>query len=118
MAIELSYKQVGDVLLPELELPRRSNRNLGKYGLMRRSYLKENRPGLFNRLVLRGTLFSHLLEVEDQANKMLENMMPGLAKTAGATEQLKSSDPLKWVGLMNNCKAQAEEIILAELIYS
>ena len=117
MAIELNYKQVGDVLLPELTLPEQPSRNLGKYGLLRRSYLKNHRPGMFNRLVLRGTLFSHLLEVEDQANEMLEQVMPSLAKTAGATEQLKSSDPMKWVGLMNSCKAQAEEIILRELIY-
>jgi hypothetical protein len=57
------------------------------------------------------------LEVEDRANEMLEEMMPSLAKTAGATEELKARNPLAWVGLMNSCKAQAEEIILAELIY-
>ena len=76
MELELTYKQVGDVLLPELTLPEQPNRSLGKYGLLRRRYLKENRPGMFNRLVLRGTLFSHLLEVEDRANEMLESMMP------------------------------------------
>ena len=116
--IELEYRQVGDVQLPVLTLPEQPNRSLGKYGLLRRSYLKENRPGMFNRLALRGTLFSHLLEVEDQANEMLEQMMPSLAKTAGATEDLKASDPMRWVGLMNSCKAQAEEIILKELVYS
>ena len=116
--IELEYRQVGDVQLPVLTLPEQPNRSLGKYGLLRRRYLKENRPGMFNRLALRGTLFSPLLEVEDQANEMLEQMMPSLAKTAGATEQLKASDPMRWVGLMNSCKAQAEEIILAELVYS
>ena len=118
MELELTYKQAGDVLLPELTLPEQPNRSLGKYGLLRRRYLKENRPGMFNRLVLRGTLFSHLLEVEDRANEMLESMMPALAKTAGATEDLKARNMMEWVGLMNSCKAQAEEIILAELIYS
>ena len=116
--IEMEYKQVGDVQLPVLKLPEQPNRNMTKYGLLRRRYLKENRPGMFNRLVLKGTLFSHLLEVEDQANEMLDQMMPSLAKAAGITEQLKASDPMKWVGLMTSCKAQAEEIILAELIYS
>ena len=111
--IELEYKQMGDVQLPVLKLPEQPNRNLTKYGLLRRRYLKENRPGMFIRLALKGTLFSHLLEVEDQANEMLDQMMPSLAKAAGATEQLKASDPMKWVGLMNSCKAQAEEIILA-----
>lgn len=114
----LTYTKVGDYLLPNLTLGEQPDRDLGKYGRMRRTYLKEHRPGLFNRLTLRGTLFRHLLEIEDAANSRMEQMMPELAKAAGATEQLKASDPMKWVGLMNNCKAQAEEIILAELIYS
>ena len=118
MELELTYKQVGDVLLPQMTFPDQPDRSLSKYGLMRRRFLKEHRPGLFNRLTLRGTLHQHLLEVEDRANEMLEAMMPSLAKTAGATEELKSRDPLAWVGLMNSCKAQAEEIILAELVYS
>ena len=113
----LTYTQKGDILIPDLTLGEQPDRDLGKYGRMRRTYLKEHRPGLFNRLTLRGTLFRHLLEIEDAANSRLEQMMPGLAKAAGATEQLKASDPMKWVGRMNNCKAQAEEVILAELIY-
>ena len=114
----LTYRQEGNVLIPNLTLGEQPDRDLGKYGRMRRTYLKEYRPGLFNRLTLNGTLFSHLLEIEDAANRRLELMMPELAKTAGATEQLKASDPMKWVGLMNTCKAQAEEIILTELVYS
>ena len=116
--IELEYKQVGDVQLPVLTLPEQPNRNLGKYGLLRRRYLKENRPILWGTMTVDGTLFSHLLEVEDQANEMLEQMMPSLARAAGATEELKARDPMQWVGLMNSCKAQAEEIILRDLIYS
>ena len=114
----LTYRQEGDVLLPNLTLGEQPDRDLGKYGRMRRTYLKEYRPGMFNRLTLKGTLFRHLLEIEDTANSRLELMMPGLAKAAGATEQLKASDPMKWAGLMNTCKAQAEEIILTELVYN
>ena len=114
----LTYSQNGDYLVPNLTLGDQPTQPLGKYGRMRRTYLKEHRPGLFNRLTLNGTLFSHLLEIEDAANSRLEQMMPELAKAAGATEQLKASDPMKWAGLMNTCKAQAEEIILTELIYS
>ena len=69
-------------------------------------------------MTMDGTLFSHLLEIEDTANSRLEAMMPQLARAAGATEQLKATDQMKWVGLMNSCKAQAEEIILSELVYS
>ncbi len=114
MENNLTYTQVGDFLIPNLALPEQPNRDLGKC----RTYLKEHRPGLFNRLTLSGTLFNHLLEIEDAANSRLEQMMPQLAKAAGATEQLKASDQMKWVGLMNTCKAQAEEIIMSELIYS
>jgi hypothetical protein len=85
---------------------------------MRQKYLQENRPGLYNRLLLSEKLQAHLLEIDEAANRRLEQMMPELAKQAGATEQLKASDPLKWVGLMNNCKAQAEEIILNELVFN
>ena len=118
MENNLTYTQVGDVLLPDLTPPKPAKRSLGKYGLLRRSYLKEHRPVLWEIMAVNGTLFSHLLEVEDRANEMLEQMMPSLAQTAGATEELKSRDPMTWVGLMNSCKAQAEEIIFSELIYS
>ena len=118
MENNLTYTKVGDVLLPNLTPPNPPTRSLGKYGLLGRRYLKEERPVLWGTMTMAGTLYQHLLEMEDRANEMLEDMMPSLAKTAGATEQLKASDPMKWVGLMNSCKAQAEEIILAELIYS
>jgi hypothetical protein len=91
---------------------------LGKYGRMRKAYLKEHRPVLWNNLLLSGSLFPHLREIDEAANRRLAQMMPELAKKAGATEQLKATDQLKWVGLMNSCKAQAEESILHELIYS
>ena len=116
MENNLTYTQVGDYLIPNLALPEQPDRDLGKYGRMRRTYLKEHRPGLFNRLTLSGKLYAHLLETEDAANDLLDSMMPGMAKEAGATEDLKARDPMRWVGLMNCCKAQVEEIIFAELI--
>ncbi|MDE6454900.1 MAG: TnpV protein [Dysosmobacter sp.] len=118
MKIELDYVKVGDYYLPDLTIEPQPNRSLGKYGLLRRQYLKEHRPGLYNRLALNGTLYAHLLETEDAANDMLDSMMPGMAKEAGATENLKARDPMRWVGLMNCCKAQVEEIIFTELIYN
>jgi len=85
---------------------------------MRKSYLKEHRPILWNRLILSEKLYPHLLEIEQAAQNRLSLMMPELMKSAGVTEQMKASDPMKWTGLMNSLKAQAEEIILNELIYS
>ncbi len=116
---EITYRQNGDYLIPNIGLPKSPDKTpLGKYGRMRKAYLKEHRPVLWNRLMLNGTLFTHLRQTDRTANERLERMIPELAAAAGATEALKASDPMKWVGLMNSCKAQAEEIIQTELIYS
>ena len=114
--IELNYRQEGDFLLPELENGMSSM--LGKYGFLRLEYLKEHRPVLYNRLILEGNLSAHLVEIEQTANRRLEQMMPQLQKSMGITEQLKAQDPMKWAGLMNNAKQRAEETILTELVYS
>ena len=117
MENNLTYSKNGDYLIPNLkiEMPEQP---LGKYGRMRQKYLKEHRPILWNQIILEETLFPHLLEIDETANRRLEQMMPELMQSAGVTEELKASDPMKWVGLMNSLKAQAEETILAELIYA
>lgn len=117
MKIELDCVKVGDYYLPDLTAEPRPDRSLGKYGLMRLQYLKEHRSIVWAELVMDGKLYAHLLEVEDAANDLLDSMMPGMAKDAGATEELKARDPMRWVGLMNCCKTQVEETIFAELIY-
>ena len=117
MKIELDYVKVGDYYLPDLVAEQRPDRSFGKYGLLRLRYLKEHRSTVWAGLVMESKLYAHLLEVEDAANNLLDSMMPDMAKAAGATEELKARDPMQWVGLMNNCKARAEEIIFAELIY-
>ncbi len=71
---------------------------------------------MYTALLMEGRLFAHLLDVEDTANAWLDRLMPEMAKAAGATEGLKARDQMAWVGLMNSCKAQVEEIIMAELI--
>ena len=120
MSIELDYIKVGDYYLPNLILdePPELNRFIGKYADLRREYLKEHRLDLWMVLVNNGTALTHLREIEDAANTRLDAHLPVLAKNAGATEALKASDPMKWVGLMNACKAQVEEIIFDELIYN
>ena len=116
--MNLTYTQNGDYLIPDLSLTEQESRPLGKYGRIRKKYLEEHRPILWNQMILNETLFPHLREIEDIANRRLEQMMPVLMKAAGVTEDLKARDPMTWVGLMNNCKAQAEEVILQELIYN
>ena len=118
MENNLTYTRNGDYLIPNLSLGEQPSKSLGKYGRMRKAYLKEHRPILYNHLLMSGKLYPHLLEIDETANNRLEQMMPLLAEAAGATEALKARDPMQWVGLMNTCKAQAEEILLAELINS
>ena len=85
--------------------------------MLRETYLKEHRRGTYTTLQIDGELREHLYQTDLRANEMLESLMADMTKTAGVTEELKRSDPLTWVGLMNNLKASAEEIIFRELIY-
>ena len=118
MENSLTYTMNGDYQIPDLKLTEQPEKPLGKYGRMRKAYLKEHRPILYNQLLMTEKLYPHLIEIDETAQSRLEQLIPQLAKDAGATEQLKASDPMKWVGLMNTCKAQAEEILMAELINS
>ena len=107
---------MNDYEIPAIGLSEAATENLGKYGRMRKQYLQAHKQELYNSLLLSGTLHTHLLEIDHTARKRLELMMPEMAKAAGATEDLKARDPLRWAGLMNTCKAQVEEVILIELI--
>ena len=118
MENKLTYTRNGDYLIPDLKLTEQPEKPLGKYGRLRKAYLKEHRPLIYNQLLLTEKLYLHLIEIDETAQSRLEQMMPQLAAAAGATEQLKASDPMRWVGLMNTCKAQAEEILMAELIHN
>lgn len=90
---------------------------IGHYGHLRKAYLEGYRPDLYNALVASETLYEHCAEIEAAVRRRLDLIIPQLAEGAGATEELKAADPMQWVGLMNTCKAQAEEIVKFELIY-
>ena len=90
---------------------------LSKYGGMRAKYLKEHKKVLYFNLLTSGKLNEHLVEVDTSACNMAEYLTKEMAKRQGVTEQLKATDMMKWVGMMNNFKNQAEEIVLKELIY-
>ena len=115
---QLSYIKNGDYLIPNLSLSQQEQQPLGKYGRMRKQYLQEHRPVLWNTMILSEKLYPHLREVDQTANQRMEQMMEELKKSAGVTEELKASNPVMWVGMMNNLHAQAEEVILRELIFS
>lgn len=114
--MELTYRKVGDYFVPNLEIP--ESPKIGKYGMLRRSYLRKNRQGIYTGLLLSGKLSGHLEEVDRQADEMVKRLISQMVKLQGVTEELKEQDQLKWVGLMNNIRAAAEEIVLKELVYS
>ena len=113
--MNITYTQNGDYLIPNIII--RKTKPLGHYGRLRKAYLEMHRPILFNELVLSDKLFEHCAEIEAAVRRRLDLIIPQLAEGAGATEELKAADPMQWVGLMNTCKAQAEEIVKFELIY-
>lgn len=112
-----TYRREGDYLIPNLELPEQKEYNIGKYGRLHKKFIKENYLGYYTTLLMSGKLFDYLEKIDLRAKNELDRLIPILAKQQGVTEQLKAENQLKWVGLMNNIKAQAEEIINAEIVY-
>ena len=110
----ITYSKHGDYLLPDITIPEQTEA-LGRYGMMRKDYLNKHRGVLYTIFSMRGTLFPHCLEIENQANERLERMMEEL--TAQTPPPDKAADPMGWTAHMNNLKAQAEDTIIYELIY-
>lgn len=113
-----TYRQEGDYLIPNLILPDTGEYQIGKYGRMRRNYLKEQRKIFYNNYVIEGTLFEHLSEIDRGCNKRMEIIVSDIAKQEGVTEVLKAAAQIEWMCRMNNIRNRAEEIVLAELVYA
>ena len=113
-----TYRQVSDYLIPNLVPSDAGNYRIGKYGRMRRSYLKKYRKILYNNYVLEGTLFKHLSEIDQACNERMENIVSAMAKQEDVTEALKAADQMEWVRRMNSIRNRAEEIILTEIVYA
>ena len=111
----ITYTQNGDYLIPNIVI--RKTKPLGHYGRLRKAYLEMHRPILFNELVLSDKLFEHCAEIDEAARNRIELIVRSLAEQNGVTEKLKAENQMEWVRQMNACKAQAEEIVKAELIY-
>ena len=115
---QITYTKQGDYLLPNLLPPQEPQIPLGKYGLMRRRFLQQSRKVTYTNLLTTGQLHAHLMEIEETAKQRISLMVAQMAQTEGVTEELKATDQMKWVGLMNNFRSAAEEQILQELIYA
>ena len=115
--MNLTYEKCGDYLIPNLIPDPESEGELRKFGLMRKHFLKEHKGGIYQGMVLSGTLKEHLLPVQEQAETRFDVLVRQMADREGVNEQLKASDQMRWVRLMNNIRNAAEEIVLNEIIY-
>ncbi len=114
---EITYTQVGDYLLPDLKLPEQPEVTLGRWARMRRKYLQEEHKIIYYNLLTKGILIQHLAEVQERAMELEESLVKQMAEKQGLTEQMKADDMMKWVGLMNNIRHSAQEIVMEQVIY-
>ena len=112
----MSYTLHGDYYLPDLVL-REEEPIYGKYGMLRKQFLKEHRSAKYQYLLLTGKLTEHLNQIDQESREQVEMLMEQMAEKQGVNENLKRQDQMKWVRLMNNVKAGAEEIVMREIIY-
>ncbi len=113
-----TYRWEGDYLIPNLVLPDAGDYQIGKYGRMRRDYLKEHRRILYTNYVLDGTLWEHLSEIDQACNERMKIIVSAMSEQEGVTEALKAADQMEWVRRKNNIHNRAEEIVLTELVYA
>ena len=111
----IEYVKSGDYYIPNLKAPE-GNYNIGKYGRMHAKFIKENHRTIYSMKMLDGTWLAYLEEIEVTAKEMIGKLIKDMMDKQGVTEKLKAENQLKWVGLMNNIKFQAEEIVLAEIV--
>ena len=115
---EIQYRKAEDgMLYPIIDFHKQPAGDIGKYGRMRKDYLEKHRPVSYQMMILEGTLKQHLMDVNEQAHEMLEQLIEEMKKSEGVTEQLKAYNQLEWVQRMNSVKHRVEEVIKAELIY-
>ena len=112
-----SYVKVGDYLLPDLMIDENEQCHLGKYGRLRKRYLKEHSRVMYTNLLVSGKLELHLAEINEACEERMELLTSQMAKREGVTEALKAADQMEWVRRMNSIQNRAEEIVLSELVY-
>lgn len=115
----ISYTLGADGLYyPDLYLPEETEYPIGKYGMLRKTYLKEHRKGVYLELVLAGKLNAHLHQIDEECHQMMDGLVEQMKEQQGVTEELKMQDQMAWVGRMNNIRACAEEIVMKKVIYT
>ena len=113
-----TYRTVGDYIIPNIVLPAEANKPLGVWGLKRNDYLMKHKRVQFNIMLMNGTLWTHLAEIDEQASAMFSQLVEQMKVNEGITEQLKEQDQMEWVARMNNTEARARVIVNHELIFT
>ena len=116
--MEITYTQQGDYLLPNLTLPEQDSRPIGLWGKQHLRYIKHSRPILYTNLLTKCKLNEYLADIDEQAQKMYDELVQAFAKEEGCTEQLKATNQMLWVRKMNNATQRAREVVNAEIIYN
>ena len=116
--MEITYKMQGDYLLPNLTLPEQDNRPIGLWGQQHLRYIKQSRPILYTNLLTKCKLNEYLAAIDEQAQKMYDELVQTFAKEVGCTEQLKATNQMLWVRKMNNVAQRAREVVNKEIIYN
>ena len=114
--MRLTYHQEGDYLMPDLIPP--ESPMIGKFGMLRREFLRQHRRPIYSGMLMSGKLNPHLEEIDRTADEMLERLMDQMAVSEGVTEKLKAENQMEWIARMNNIRNRAEETILSQLIYA
>lgn len=115
--MEVTYTRKGDYLFPNLMIAGEPAQ-YGKYGMLRKTFLKENKKNWYQSMMLTGKLEKHLQEIDETADARMEQISAQMAQQEGVDEKLKAADPMAWVQRMNNIRSRAEETVLRELVYS
>ena len=113
----IKYELRGEQYYPMLEISEQTNYEIGKYGHLHLDFIKKHRRGIYTTLLTEGCLNEHLHNIDEQAHEQIELQIKQMAERMDVTENLKASDPIRWVSLMNNIKSLAEEIVLKEVVY-
>lgn len=113
----IEYVKVGDYYIPNLTVPQKRY-NIGKYGNLHKKFIKEHHNAFYSLLLANGTLLKYLEKIDTKSKNEVDKLIAELAVKQGVTEQLKATDQMKWVGMMNNIKAQAEEIVYSTIVYN
>ena len=116
--MEITYTQQGDYFPPNLTLPKQDNRPIGLWGQQYLRYIKQSRPILYTNLLTKCKLNEYLADIDEQAQKMYDELVQTFAKEVGCTEQLKATNQMLWVRKMNNAVQRAREVVNKEIIYN